>query len=428
MNCGVPKGRGPSGKGRFEQRGLINKIMCRGCGMDIIRFFSLGRMPLVNRFLKEAEISQERKYDLTVGFCPNCYLTQLAQTVAPEELFSEYLYFSSTSSSFLEHCRKTAQYFLQRFNLSQQSLVLEIASNDGAQLQYFREFGVQVLGIDPAKNIANVANKKGIKTIPEFFNQVFAQKLRKEGIEADLVFGANVLAHVPEIIDFIKGVKIVLKSRGTAVFEFPYIRGLIENKFDTIYHEHVFYYSLIALQNLFKKVDLEIYDVEMTPAQGGSLRIFVSHPSVFPVSESVRRLTRQELADDFDKIETYYKIGERVSWLKRDLISLLDGIKDGGQGIAAYSAPAKGNILLNYFRIKDYLSFIVDKSEAKQGLYTPGTHLLVYPLKKIYEEKPDYLLILCWNIAEEIINMPELQEYKKQGGKFIIPVPAVQVI
>ena len=383
---------------------------------------------MVNFFLKKEEISNEEKFDLTVGFCPKCYLVQLTNTVSPEKLFRNYIYFSSTSTSFLEHCKKTAEYLTKRLNLDSQNLVLEIASNDGAQLQFFKELGIQTLGIDPAENIAEMANQKGIETIPEFFNSVFAEKLKEErGIQADLIFGANVLAHVPEIIDFIKGVKIILKPKGTAVFGFPYIQGLMENKFDTIYHEHVFYYSLIALRNLFKTAELEIYDVEMTPLQGGSLRIFISHPGNFPISENAKKLVEEEFKNGFDKIETYQKIEGRVSKLKIELIALLEKIKNNGQKIAVYSAPAKGNILLNYFGIKDYLDFIVDKSEAKQGLYTPGTHLLVHPLNKIYEQKPDYLLILCWNIADEIIDMPELQKYRKQGGRFIVPIPVIKV-
>lgn len=401
---------------------------CRNCDSQIIKIFSLGQMPLVNYFLKKEEIPDERKYDLSVGFCPKCFLAQLINTVSPEELFRNYIYFSSTSESFLEHCKKTADYLTKRLNLGPQSLVFEIASNDGAQLQYFKQLGIQILGIDPAQNIAKIANEKGIKTIPEFFNYTFAKKLKKEEkIEADLVFGANILAHVPEIVDFVKGVKVVLKPKGTAIFEFPYIKGLMENKFDTIYHEHVFYYSLIALRNLFKNANLEIYDVEMTPTQGGSLRIFICHSGKFLISQNVKNLISQELHNSFDKIETYQKINENVSKLKNDIVALLEKIKSEGKRIAAYSAPAKGNILLNYFGInQNYLDFIVDKSKAKQGLYTPGTHLLVYPVEKIYQEKPDYLLILCWNIASEVIE--QLKAYHDADGKFIIPIPNIKIV
>lgn len=403
---------------------------CRNCGHSIIKFISLGQMPLVNSFLRKEQIHLEKKYDLSVGFCPKCCLVQLMETVPPEELFSDYVYFSSTSESFLSHCKESAAYLAKRFGLTSQSLVLEIASNDGAQLQFFKDQGIQILGIDPAQNIASVANQKGIPTIAEFFNQNFARELRsKRGVGADLVFGANVLAHVPQIVDFVKGVKEILKPKGSAVFEFPYIKGLMEGKFDTIYHEHVFYYSLIALVNLFKNSGLELYDVELTPVQGGSLRIYVSLPGNFLVSENVKNLLVREYESGFDKIETYQKIEASAIKLKASAIDLLKEIKNKGKKIAAYSAPAKGNILLNYFGINDnYLDFIVDKSQAKQGLYAPGTHLPVCSLEKIDQEKPDYLLILCWNIADEVINMPELQEYKKNGGKFIIFVPQIRII
>ncbi len=244
----------------------------------------------------------------------------------------------------------------------------------------------------------------------------------------DLIYGANVLAHVPEIVDFVKGVKVVLKPQGTAVFEFPYMRGLMENKFDIIYHEHVFYYSLIALQNLFQGAGLEIYDVEITPMQGGSLMIFASHPGNFTPTENLKKLAAEEIRNEFDKIGTYQKIEVNINALKRKLIALLTKIKNGGQKIAAYSAPAKGNILLNYFGINEnYLDFIVDKSPHKQGLYTPGTHLLVHPLSKIYESKVDYLFVLCWNIYEEVMAMEELRIFKKNGGKFIVPIPGIKI-
>jgi len=403
---------------------------CRNCKTKIIEFFSLGKMPLINSFLKKEEIAKEKKYNLSVGFCPKCFLVQLIDIIPPENLFRNYIYFSSTSRYFLEHCKKVANDLAKKLNLGPKSLVLEIASNDGAQLQYFKELGIPVLGVDPAENIAKIANEKGIKTIAEFFNYKLARKLReKQDVRADLVFGANVLAHVPEIIDFVKGVKVILKPKGTAVFEFPYIKGLMENKFDIIYHEHVFYYSLLALINLFKNAGLEIYDVKITPMQGGSLMIFASNPEVFPINENVKNLVAEEIKSGFDKLETYQKINVSVSKLKNDLIDLLKKMKKEGKKIAAYSAPAKGNILLNYFDINEnYLNFIVDKSKAKQGLYTPGTHMLVYPLEKIYNEKLDYLLVLCWNIADEVINMPELQEYKKQGGKFIIPIPEIKIL
>ena len=389
----------------------------------------MGQMPLVNSFLKKEEILGEEKFNLSVGFCSNCCLVQLMETVAPEKLFRDYIYFSSTSKFFLEHCRAIADELAARIKLNSDSLVVEIASNDGAQLSAFKDLNIKILGIDPAANIAKVANNKGIPTLPEFFNYELAQKLKAEGTQADLIFGANVLAHVPGITDFAQGVKTILKPGGTAVFEFPYLLGLLEKKFDTIYHEHVFYYSLLALRNLWQSVGLEVYDVEQTPMQGGSLKIFVAYPDAFAVSGNVDKLIDQELQAGFDKLTTYQAMSDKVQSLKNELIDLLAKLKSEGLSIAAYSAPAKGNILLNFFGINNnYLDFIVDKSGAKQGLYTPGTHLLVEPISKIDEAKPDYLLILCWNIADEIVNMPELAEYKKRGGKFIIPVPAIKII
>lgn len=401
---------------------------CRNCKTEIIEFLSLGQMPAINFFLKKEEIAKEKKYNLRVGFCPKCFLVQLIDIIPPEKLFRNYVYFSSLSNHFLNHCKEVADDLAKKLNLNKKSLVIEIASNDGAQLQYFKELGVPILGIDPAKNIAKIANEKGIKTIAEFFNYKFAKKLKDEkNIQADLVLGANVLAHVPEIVDFLKGVKKILKPSGTAVFEFPYLKGLIENKFDTIYHEHVFYYSVIALVNLFKTAELEIYDVKISPMQGGSLMIYVSNPGVFAISKNVKNFIRKEIESGFDKLETYQKIKENILELKNNLINLLDKIKSQGKTIAAFSAPAKGNILLNYFGInKNYLDFIVDKTEAKQGLYTPGTHLLVYPEEKLFEKNPDYLLVLCWNLSDEVAE--KLKDYRSSGKKFIIPIPEVKVI
>ncbi|MBI1866267.1 MAG: methyltransferase domain-containing protein [Candidatus Staskawiczbacteria bacterium] len=404
---------------------------CRSCETELVEFFSLGQIPSLNLFLKkEEDFASEKKYNLSVGFCPKCFLVQIIDIISPEDLFRDYIYFSSVSKYFLEHCKENADYLAKKLNLDKESLVLEIASNDGSQLQCFKELGIPVLGVDPAKNIAKVANEKGIRTIDEFFSYPLAKKLKEEqNVQADLIFGANVLAHVPEIVGFVKGVKELLKPKGTAVFEFPYVQGLVENKFDIIYHEHVFYYSLIALIHLFKSVDLEIYDVKMTPMQGGSLMIFASHSGVLPIHENVKNLKAKEIESGFDKLETYQKMSESVLAIKHELVDLLKKLKREGKRVAAYSAPARGNILLLYFGIDgNYLDFIVDKSKAKQGLYTPGTHLLVYPPEKISEEKPDYLLILCWNLADEVMQMEELKNWRQNGGKFIIPIPEIKIV
>jgi len=401
---------------------------CKLCQTKIVPFFSLGKIPLVNSFLLEKELANEKKYDLSIGFCPKCYLVQLMKTVSPKKLFSHYIYLTGNSKTMVDHCEKTAKYLSKRFKLNSKSLFLEIASNDGTLLYFFKKLKVGILGVDPAKNIAEIANKKGLTTIPDFFNYKFARKLVTEKkVQADVIFGANVLAHVPKIYDFVKGVKTALKPKGTAIFEFPYLRGLLENKFDTIYQEHVFYYGILALINLFSRAGLEIYDVEITPMQGGSLRIYAANPGTYQQTTALKKLIQQEKELGYDKIAIYKKMNLSVEKLKKDLLTLLTKIKKQKKTIAAYSAPAKGVIALNYFKIgKKYLDFIVDKAKEKQGLYVPGIYLKVEPPNKIFERKPDYVFILCWNIKEEIIN--QLKEYRQQGGKFIITIPKLEVI
>jgi len=398
---------------------------CRVCQTQIVKFFSLGDMPLVNAFRKKKD-TREKKYDLSIGFCPNCYLVQLIKHVSPKEIFEDYIYFSSVSQSVLDHSEKTAKYLSKRLGLTKDSLVIETGSNDGVHLQFYKKKGIQVLGIDPAKNIAKVANEKGIPTLPDFFNLALAKKLVVQHRKSDLFYGANMFAHVPKIINFTKGLKIILKDNGTAVFESPYIQGLLENKFDSIYHEHVFYYSLIALQNLFGKIGLEIYDVEFVAMAGGSLRVFVSHMGVYKISSHVTKLANEEIKKGFDKINTYRKMNIRIEKLKKDILSLLNRLRKEGKSIAAYSIPAKGVILLNYFDIGKYLDFIVDKSAAKHNLYVPGTNMKVFPVEKIMENRPDYIFILAWNLAPEIIR--QLNDYRKVGGKFIIPIPKIKIL
>ena len=402
-------------------------MQCRSCQTQTIKFLSLGDMPLVNLFLSSKQLDSEKKYELTLAYCPKCHLVQLAKNVSPEILFKDYIYFSSVSKTILEHAQNTASTFIKRFKLDNNSLVFEIASNDGYLLQYFQEKGIQVLGIDPAENIAEVANKKGIKTIPDFFCRGKASELKKLGIKPDVIFGANVLAHVPAIDDFAHGIFELLPKKGIAVFEFPYAGGLFEGKFDTIYHEHVFYYTLMAVKNVFSRADLKVFDCEIIPMQGGSLRIFICHIGVIEETPRLKKLLESEYTQGFDKLESYEKLGKKIAGIKMKLLSILDQIKKKGQSIAAYSAPAKGLILLNYFGITiNYLDFIVDKAKEKQGLYTPGNHLMVYPVEKVLEDMPDYLLILCWNIAEEV--MEQMGKYSTKGGKFIIPIPKPTII
>lgn len=401
---------------------------CRACQYKLTQFFSLGDIPLVNSFLKAKDIPKEKKYDLSVGFCENCYLVQLTQTISPKDLFTDYIYLSGTSKLFTKHAKELASHLTKKLRLTKKSFVLEIASNDGTQLHFYKKRGMQILGVDPAKNIAKIANKNNIPTLPEFFNLSFAKKLTKQKMKkADLIFGANVLAHVPDIIDFAKGIKVMLEAEGTAVFEFPYVKGLLENKFDIIYHEHVFYYSFLSLKNLFAKADLIVYDVEHTPMQGGSLLIFVGHPHTHSITLNAKKLIQEELEQKYHQVETYQKMNTQVTNLKKELTELLKKLKNEKKHIVAYSAPAKGMILANYFGFgSNKFDFIVDKAKEKQGLYTPGTHMEVYPIEKILEDQPDYIVILCWNIAGEVIE--QLEEYKRKGGKFIIPIPTVQII
>jgi len=398
---------------------------CRNCNREIIKFFSLGRMPLGNGFFKKEEISFEKKYDLSVGFCPNCYLVQLIKTVPPETLYRKMFYFPSAFESIIKECKERAYYLTKRLNLNSKSIVLDIGSSDGYQLQFFRELGMKILGIDPAWNMAEIANMKSIPTITEFFDYKLAKKLKKERkFEADLILSMDLLNHIIEIKHFLRGVKLLLKPKGTAFFKFFMQRFYMQGELDIITHEHVFYFSLISLQNIFRNVDLEMYDAEI---KKGALTVFVSHRGAFPVSENVRRFIDQELEGRFDKLETYQKFDKNVMKTKKGLVDLLKKLKNQGKRIATYSAPEKGNILLSYCGIgKNYLDFIVDKSELKQGLYTPGAHMLIYPPEKIYQEKPDYLLILSWNIADEI--RKRLKDFHDAGGKFIIPIPKIKII
>lgn len=399
---------------------------CRSCGHTVKKFFSLGKMPLANAFLHKKDFKSEKLYDLSVGFCPQCYLVQLMKTIDPKILFGNYLYFSSATKTIVEHSKMTATHLIDTLKLNSHSTVIEIGSNDGVHLRFYKKLGMQVLGVDPAVNVANIANNSGIPTVAEFFSNAFAQKLKTQGYLADLIYGANVTAHIPNILDFAHGIKSLLKVRGVAVFESPYIGGLLENKFDTIYHEHVFYYSLISLQNLFAKANLAIFDLEFVHMQGGSLRIYVSHIGAYKTEPRVSTLAEKEKKQGFDTFMTYKSMDKNIRQLRKELITLLQTLKSQHKRIAVYGAPAKGVILLNYFNIKQYLDFIVDKSIVKQGLYVPGVHMEIYSLEKIKKNMPDYLLILPWNISEEIIK--SMDTYRCNGGKFIIPVPKILII
>ncbi|TSC72607.1 MAG: C-methyltransferase [Parcubacteria group bacterium Gr01-1014_38] len=393
---------------------------CRNCATTVTKFFSLGEIPLGNGFLTKEEIPHERTYDLSVGFCRNCYLTQLTKALPRDTLYRKMFYFPSAFEGILDARRARARDLAKRLRLNARSLVLDIGSNDGSQLQFFKKLGTNVLGVDPARNMAEMARRQSIPTIGEFFDWALARKLlAARNLRADLIVSLDLLNHVEDIKDFLKGVKLLLKPKGTAFFEF-----FLQRELDIINHEHVYYFSLLSLKSIFGNVQLQMYDADV---HNGALRIYVSHPNVFPESARVRHLITQEISAGFDKLETYQRFARDITNRKAALVALLRSLKARGQRIAGYSAPEKGNVLLNYCGIgENYLDFIADMSALKQGLYTPGTHLLVYPPEKVYQAKPDYLLILCWNIAPEIIR--QFRRYHAAGGRFILPVPTVKVL
>lgn len=406
---------------------MNNNRCCRFCNMPLdITFLDLGVSPLANTYLKPEQLNQmEPFYPLHAYICSNCLLVQLEVFESPEKIFGEYAYFSSYSDSWLQHAKAYTEKMVNRFGYDENSLVVEIASNDGYLLQYFIEKKVPVLGIEPAVNVAEYANKKGIPTLVTFFNEALARQLVAEGTTADLVLGNNVLAHVPEVNDFIRGMKIVLEPQGVVTMEFPHLmRLMLENQFDTIYHEHFSYFSFTTVEKIFAAHGLVLFDVEELPTHGGSLRIYARHAEdeTKPVGEAVRELREREEALGFTRLETYLSFAEKVKETKRKLLTFLIEARRQGKAIAGYGAPAKGNTLLNYAGVRtDFLDYTVDRSPHKQGLYLPGTRIPIYAPEKIRETKPDYVLILPWNIKDEI--MEQMAFIREWGGKFVVPVP-----
>ena len=404
---------------------------CRFCS-NLLKhtFVDLGMSPLSNAYLKLDTINKAEKfYPLHAYVCDKCFLVQLEEFETPDHIFSDYAYFSSYSETWLHHAENYTELMIKRFGFNANSQVIEIASNDGYLLQYFQKQNIPVLGIEPAANVAKVAEEKGIPSLVKFFGVSTAKELVNQGIQADLLLGNNVLAHVPDLNDFVAGMKIVLKPDGILTMEFPHVlRLILQNQFDTIYHEHFSYFSFLTVEKVFATHGLTLFDVEELPTHGGSLRIYGQHnDGKKPISDRISKLKTKEIEAGLEQRSTYLSFGEQVKATKRHLLNFLIDIKNRGKSVVGYGAPAKGNTLLNYCGIRtDLLDYTVDRSPYKQGLFLPGTHIPIYHPDKIIETKPDYLLILPWNIKDEIIE--QMSHIREWGGQFVVPIPQVEVI
>ena len=405
---------------------------CRFCGTKLRHtFVDLGMSPLCQTHISPEQLNHmEPFYPLRAYVCHECFLVQLEEFVAPGDIFSDYAYFSSYSDSWVEHARRYAEAMTQRFGLNAKSQVVEIASNDGYLLQHFVRTGIPVLGVEPAANIAQVAREKGIATTVRFFGRETAREIARETGQADLLLGNNVLAHVPDLNDFVAGMKILLKAQGVITMEFPHLYRLMdENQFDTIYHEHFSYFSFFTVEKVFAAHGLTLFDVEELKTHGGSLRIFARHAnnSALPVSNNVDALRKRELEAGFARLETYSAFSEQVRETKRSILEFLIGAKRAGKTVVGYGAPGKGNTLLNYCGIRqDFLDYTVDRSPYKQGKFTPGTHIPIYDPERIRETRPDYVFILPWNLRDEITG--QMMYIREWGGKFVVPIPRVKVL
>ena len=405
---------------------------CRFCETPLQHIFvDLGMSPLANSYLKAEQLQEmESFYPLHTYVCENCYLVQLLEFESPEHIFSDYAYFSSYSDSWLKHAKDYTDMMVQRFHFNSKSQVIEIASNDGYLLQYFKEKQIPVLGIEPAGNVAEAAIAKQIPTRVMFFGTQTAKELAAENRYADLMVGNNVLAHVPDLNDFVKGLKIALKQQGIITMEFPHLMQLMEeNQFDTIYHEHFSYFSFITVRKIFASHGLEIFDVDELPTHGGSLRVFACHAddASKPVEQRVRDLVKKEEDNGFNTLEHYLSFGEKVRQTKRNILDFMIQNKRKGKSFVGYGAPAKGNTLLNYCGIRsDFIDYTVDRSPHKQGHFLPGVHIPIYGPDKIIETKPDYLVIFPWNLKDEI--MKQMSHIRDWGGRFVVFIPEVEIL
>ena len=410
----------------------MTSFPCRFCGSALHdRMVDLGMSPLCESYLAVDQLDTvEPFYPLNVWVCSECLLAQLNEYVGADEIFTEYAYFSSYSTSWLQHASDYVAMITDRLGLGDRSKVIELASNDGYLLQYFVERGIPCLGIEPAANVAKEAEVRGVPTDVSFFGVQRAKELAREGWSADLVLGNNVLAQVPDLNDFVGGIPHVLAPTGTVTIEFPHLLRLLhENQFDTIYHEHFCYFSLLSAETIFGAHGMTIFDVEELWTHGGSLRLYARpvHDESRPVSDRVHALREREEAAGFRDVTTYVGFEEQVRETKRKLLDLLIGLKRSGATIVGYGAPGKGNTLLNYCGIRtDFLDFTVDRNPYKQGRYLPGTHIPIHPPERIDEVRPDYIMVLPWNFKDEILE--QLQHVREWGARFIVPIPEPVVL
>ncbi|MCS6304107.1 MAG: methyltransferase domain-containing protein [Nitrospira sp.] len=404
---------------------------CRSCGAMLEHtFVDLGMSPLANSYIKPDHLNRmEPFYPLRVYVCEKCLLVQLQQFSTPSDIFSDYAYFSSFSDSWLAHAKTYVDMIVGRFSLNRSSKVVEIASNDGYLLKNFVLRGIPVLGVEPASNIAEVAKKKGIHTKVAFFGEKTALDLAAEGWVADLIIGNNVLAHVPDLNDFVNGLKVLLKPRGLITMEFPHLFQIMrQNQFDTIYQEHFSYFSFLTVEQVFARHGMKLFDVEELSTHGGSLRIYACHndDTSKPIEGRAKELKLREATAGFDQLNHYLSFSLQVEETKRKLLSFLISAKQEGKHVVGYGAPAKGNTLLNYCGVRtDLIDYTVDRSPHKQGHFLPGVHIPIYGPERVLETRPDYLLILPWNLREEV--MQQMSYIREWGGKFVVPIPEVQV-
>jgi len=415
----------------MNEKVLRKSKYCRVCKKPSLeRVLTLGPTPLANAFLTKLQLDEpEYFYPLDVDFCNNCGFVQLDHIVAPKVLFDNYVYVSSTSAVFIGHFKKMADQVFPRFLTKNKSLVIDIGSNDGILLKPFKSLGAKVLGIEPASHIAKIAEKQGIETISEFFSVKLAKRIVEQKGQADIVTATNVFAHIDDLDEVIRGLKILLNKDGIFIMEAPYLIDFIEKRyFDLVYHEHLSYWSINSLMTLFKRFNMSVFAVEKVPVHGGTIRVYIKKlEGKHKLGESVGEFLTQEKRMKLTKKQTYLDYANLVLKNKVKLVVLLAELKMKGKTIAAYGAPAKGNTLLNYFGIgTEILDYVVDDSPWKQGLYTPGKRIPVVSSKTLYEKRPDYLLILAWNFADSIMKMHV--KYKELGGKFIIPVPDPRII